>query len=438
MQGIVCVLLWLSASFLVGSSAVAAGPRELYERAASAIAANDLERAAATLEQLVSVHANSELSEVAAFHLAETLLLLDRSEDSIVTLRRWFSRIRDSSTAEQISPGIKARSTELLVKTLQALPTKPQALDCQLQILETRLEGDSSEFRCHVAADLSRRLRQLKDFEHAEKWLKVAIDECCDPALTKRLQTTLQLELPIAWAESEISESNPQAAIQRLQQALDCSPSVEQELSLRFLLAEAHYAAGNREQALLEFGWLTDQGERLEELPPWLAAVILRRAELLFRDRDVAQTRKLLIAAKKRFADFEFAYEFDYLLARCAIARIEFDEAVDCLLSVVRADSTQSKEPTARATWMLGEVYFLQRDYVRAIDAYYRVAAMDSHPDWQSRAWLQAAKCHELQGKRSDALADYARAAAVPGSAHISQEAASRMAAIKSTPDDLR
>jgi tetratricopeptide (TPR) repeat protein len=102
-------------------------------------------------------------------------------------------------------------------------------------------------------------------------------------------------------------------------------------------------------------------------------------------------------------------YEIDFLAARCAIARIEFDKAHRHLSAVVDA-AQDSKPPVsrhlARALWMRGELMFLQQKYDQAIDDYQ--AAINTGDElWTRRASLQAAKCYELIGDLDLAAATY-------------------------------
>ncbi len=400
MVAIVCALVLSSTNLNLGIVAQVASARELYHHAANSIVEKDFDAAINSLALIVSNHENSELSEVAAFHLAECYLHQGRSLDALATLSRWYGRIEASSSIEQLAPGIKSRTAALLEKVLPLLT--------------------------------------IDDFASAQAWLEQAAETTTDGLLKQRLLSKLRFEMPLASAEHMLETGNSRAAISLLKAALESSPESDQVLSLRFLLAEAYFAEGDRAAATQEFEWLTEQGSRLPKSPAWLAAVKLRRAELLVRSRAFAQARQLLVDAKQQHADFEFAFEFDYLLARCAIARIEFDEAASHLRQVISSPSAANNEPAARATWMLGEVYFLQRQYAPAIEAYYQVVRMDAFPQWQARALLQAAKCHEHEGKPTEALADYKRAAAIANSPQVCREATARIASLETTPNDLR
>ena len=61
------------------------------------------------------------------------------------------------------------------------------------------------------------------------------------------------------------------------------------------------------------------------------------------------------------------------------------------------------------AQWMIGETYFLQKDYANAIRSYHRVESLFGYPKWQAAALLQAGKCHEVRGEWKSAIELYSQ-----------------------------
>ena len=53
--------------------------------------------------------------------------------------------------------------------------------------------------------------------------------------------------------------------------------------------------------------------------------------------------------------------------------------------------------------WMIGESWFHQEKYDDALRAYLLVDSLYEHPQWQSLALLQAAKCHLQLGDQDTA-----------------------------------
>lgn len=437
MRLVVCALVGLISSYLlIDTPATASETRDLYQRAATAIANKDLSGATELLSALTEQHSTSPLAEVAAFHLAECHLLQSRPLQAVRVLHRWDEQIAQSPTAERLSPGIKLKMRQLVPRVLQSLKDDPatlEVLEQQLANAAGELTKLATQIDLAIALELVARYERAQDFRRARYWLRQVV-EASEGAEKQLRANKLQFELPLVWAESAISRHEPKEAVEVLQAALAKVPTADQELPLRFLLAEAHFAAGDSLLATKQFDWLAqhaaDQQSELQPVaPPWLAAVTLRRGELLIRCREIHTARELLIRAKREQADFAMAYEFDYLLARCAVARIEFDEATQLLHTVVAAAG--ETEAAARAGWLLGEVYFLQRQYQLAIAAYAPVSRLEQFPQWQARAWLQSAKCHELLGDTQAALADYKRATELNQRGEVTQEAAQRMAVIE-------
>ena len=89
--------------------------------------------------------------------------------------------------------------------------------------------------------------------------------------------------------------------------------------------------------------------------------------------------------------------------------RAEFDDAREAYQSVVVSTTGAKTETAAMAQWMIGETYFMQREYNQAIKAYHRVEVLHSYPQWQAAALLQAGKCHEMLGQWDEATKLYSQ-----------------------------
>ncbi len=76
---------------------------------------------------------------------------------------------------------------------------------------------------------------------------------------------------------------------------------------------------------------------------------------------------------------------------------------------MIRSETGRGTETAAVAQWMIGETYFMQKQYNQAIKAYHRVESLYDYPRWQAAALLQAGKCHEMVGRWSEAMELYAR-----------------------------
>jgi TolA-binding protein len=115
------------------------------------------------------------------------------------------------------------------------------------------------------------------------------------------------------------------------------------------------------------------------------------------------------------------------------MAEIDFEAAHQYLVAVLASPQVTGSEAEARTAWMLGELYFLQRKYESAIAAYRRTVSLDQFPDWQSRALLQQAKCHELLGQSEPAIELYSKVAGTCVETAEKAQAIQRLSWLQST-----
>ena len=424
---------------------------------------------------MVHEHGDWELAEVAAYHLAECQWLQQKPESALTVLVHWSWRIERRAQTHPTQANLAADTAGMLAQIVESLDRTEDTLAMLRKLLSHADAVRSPMFTCTVASELSRRYQISADYQkssdyarqaleaHKQSWGSYGADQRNadsqipadaetdaetaveltgeDPPeskLTKTLQTRLHFELPLAWAEQQMSQGRAAEAVEILKQTDSAHLSAEQTLAVRFLLAEALFASGSHAAAGRQFEWLTEQAAVQSPKPAWLAAIALRRGELLVRIRDIPAAQQWLLQAKRDHADFAQAYEFDYLLARCAVARIEFDEARRLLQSVIDAPAANGTEAVPRAAWMLGEVHFLQRHFAQALQAYGSVSSMNKFPEWQARALLQSAKCHELLGQTSQALVDYQQALQLSQQPEVQDSATERVTALQAFAGELR
>ncbi len=441
---LVCAFILLSASLPTETSAPAetgatpqAETRELYERAARAIAAGRTERAQELLEVLTNEHAASPLAEIAVVHLAECYLLQGHPDRTLQLLEDWKVRLTESKTAEVLSPGIVVRLQELTYRALSELPADHTTACRQLEALyasiEEHREQAGARLACRVGLALARRHEDLQQFEEAAQWL-----ERCQPDasadLAEAIRQDLEYRLPLAWASHALARDRPSESAAVLAEVNLERLAEPQQVPIRFALAHALLRSGSAEAAREQWTWLADYASTLNPVPDWAASVALRQAEMLLADKKVREAKTLLQRTKSEHPKFPKSYELDYLLARCAIADVEFEEAQDYLSTVIRSAAVRGTESLARASWMRGEVYFLQRELDQAISAYQEVIDMPQFPQWQARALLQAAKCYELQAQPAEALKLYERILSDFATSDVQPQAAERIAAMETTP----
>lgn len=182
--------------------------------------------------------------------------------------------------------------------------------------------------------------------------------------------------------------------------------SVDLETSIRLDLSEALYQSEKWEQATAHLVWLANTASQSKSKPDWLPRVLLRQAEMLANKNLWRESENIVSVIRNDFPTWSAAPEVDYLLARCQIAKAEFDNARQLLTRVL--DSANSNPAiAARAGWMMGETYMMQRRYGDAINTYQQVLAIPNQSYWYAACAVQLGLCAELSQDTSTATEWY-------------------------------
>lgn len=218
-----------------------------------------------------------------------------------------------------------------------------------------------------------------------------------------------------------------------MQRIVNDFPQSVLKLPAEFWFAESLYRQKKYDAAGPLFDELATKLEGRTD--DWAPTVPLRQAQLLAHAQRWAEANELALTIGERFPNFRQQYEVDYLLGRCLASRAQFADARAAYERVVRSSTGGRTETAAMAQWMIGETYFLQKQYDEAIRAYHRVESLFDYPRWQAAALLQAGKCHEAQGAWQKAIELYAQLLQqFPDTKHA-DEAAQRLRAVRARPD---
>jgi tetratricopeptide (TPR) repeat protein len=172
----------------------------------------------------------------------------------------------------------------------------------------------------------------------------------------------------------------------------------------RFWHAEAAYRRGEHDLAFTRYLDLSLAIEGRKEA--WLGVVPLRLAQIEAQRQKWATALEWAELAAEKHPNYTRQHEVDYVRGRSLAGLARFDEAREALLCVTSSDTAAKTEIAAMAQWLIGETWFQQRKYERAIAAYEQTLATD-FPQWQAAALLQAAKCCEQLSRWSDATQRY-------------------------------
>jgi tetratricopeptide (TPR) repeat protein len=422
----VCTNLQLTTGLNQDSPSVEA--RALYQQAADSIAARDTNAAIAPLETLIRDFPHSELSTIALPHLLECYLIAERPEDAMQLVEKNLNQLQ----REQVR--------SLAVLACRALPKEQAAVELIDDHL--RIVADTSElapYRRDLHLQLATRYEQLGDY-------RAAIETLESGAVDGR-ENEVQFRLPLAWAHHERTHEKAAQAIELLSEIVRTELSAEQNAAVQMELVEAYLADDRIAEALQQLDELSDLAAGEAQVnatsPAWAGSVQLRRAELYVMTRQYKDAVAVIEVAKREFNTFAKRHEFDFLLARCAIADIDFEKALVHLANVEHSPAADINA-IARAIWMQGEVNFLQRNYAQALAAYERVAGMRGCEQWQARSLVQSGKCYELLEQPLNAMVAYERllrdcnADNNSWSRLICNEATERMASLKSSAIETR
>lgn len=185
--------------------------------------------------------------------------------------------------------------------------------------------------------------------------------------------------------------------------------------------AEASFRVGELDVARQRFRSLSFLPETAVK-PQWQAIVPLRLAQLSAWNENWTEAARQARIVLDRYPTFSQSFEADYLLGRCLAIEAKFSKAREHYARVLDSENAAKTETPAMAQWMIGETYFHQKNYEKAICAYLRVDILYQNRHWQAAALLQAAKCFELINEVEDAANIYSRLIAeFPDTAFASQ-----------------
>lgn len=229
------------------------------------------------------------------------------------------------------------------------------------------------------------------------------------------------------------TEQRWEDVLQWMQQLVRSFPQSPLVPPARYWLAEAHYRLQQYTEAAPLFDALADDPATHDQ--PWLAMVALRRAQVQAQKHEWDNAFAIASGIVTQFPKFDRQYEADYVLGRYYSSRAEFQQARAAYQRVIDSSTGAKTETAAMSQWMIGETYFLQKQYDQAIKAYYRVEGLYDYPRWQAAALLQAGKCHEMVGRWSDAISVYTQIMSDYAKTEFADTAATRLRVARQRAD---
>jgi TolA-binding protein len=409
--------------------------------------AGQFAEAAATFDKLVSSYPTDPLAAEAALVRAQVLEKLQQPEPALAAYRLVMERYAESAGLpaallgaarlhERLSqPAEAAAIYQRLTTDYPELPQRDSVLyhwAWTLRQLDRAAESDTLFEQLRTECPDSRYWADAT-FRLAERALASGADGH-DRAAT--LTAEALAHQPSADLEQHLLYLQGQVAVARgawgdvaapLAQLLERHPQSALQLRSEYWIAESLYRQNRHADALPALEALAPRS--VESGEPWAGMVPLRLAQCLVQlDRwDEAQTIVERIAAD--YPGFTQQYEVDYVLGRCLAHKAEFDLARAAYRRTIDSEAGAKTETAAMAQWMIGETYYHQKEYNRALREYLRVEILYDFPTWQAAALFEAAKCHEALGQWRQAADLYRRLTKDFPNSDLKTDAEQRLAA---------
>ena len=394
--------------------------RELYSQAAKALVAKDIAQATAALTSLIEQYPQDEMAPLAAMRLAQCHLGSAKSTEAIAILEKWLPELAKSTKARTLDPVAELDAQAMLgkaylmtaqydrvielAKRLSALAANPAALSEGQQRALQQLNGYASAAVQRRAAGQAGYLREAARLVREKRYAPAQSE--LDKVDVSLLGADWSWRYSVLRAQCQLGSGQPSQATEELNRIELAALQPKEQSVVRMLRMEAALASGAHAAAEKELQALSASAQTDSHQA---ATLDLRRAELALMRKDRKTVEQLAQVAKAKYPNFESLHEFDLLLARNLLARIEFDEARRILTGLVQ--SPPANDPTAvpRAQWLLGESYLLSQEYLAAIAEYSRVIQSNRAPLWTESALMQRGKCYEMLGQNAEAESDYNR-----------------------------
>ena len=417
--------------------------RELYGQAAKALVAKDIAQATVALTSLVEQFPQDDMAPLAAMRLAQCHLSAARSTEAIAVLEKWLPELSKSTKARTLDPAAELDAQAMLGKAYlmtsqydrvielskksTALAANPAALSEAQQRALQQLAGFASAAIQRRAASEAGYLREAARLVREKQYTLAQVE--LDKVDVTLLGADWSWRYYVLCAQCQLGSGHATGATEQLDHIELASLQPKEQSVVRMLRMEAALASGAHAAAEKELEALSATAQTDAHQA---ATLDLRRAELALLRKDRSTVEQLARAAKAKYPNFESLHEFDLLLARNLLARIEFDEARRVLTSLVQSPPARDPTGVPRAQWLLGESYLLSQEYQSAIAEYSRVIDGNRAPLWTESALMQRGKCYEMLGHTAEAQSDYNRLMKAFPTSSLQADARSRLGQLAS------
>ncbi len=288
-----------------------------------------------------------------------------------------------------------------------------QAVDSMKTFQLLAAEFPRSEYQAEALYMLAQSQYEGKDYSQAVETYTSVMNRTQDAELLEKTQYKL------GWSYFQ-QEQYPQASAQFTEQTR-AFPQGTLAVDAHFMLAECAFKQDQYTAALpgyqqaremLESKSATAASEQVKSL------IYLHGAQCFRELGRWDECEKWLSVIMQDYPDSPYLWTAVYELGYCKQKQELPTEALKYYGQVV---DNNRNEIGARARFMMGEVYFSQRDFTRAIEEFTRVAygfggdkAPEDIKNWQAKSAYEAARCYEvlapdLRGESRSKAVDGAR-----------------------------
>ena len=163
----------------------------------------------------------------------------------------------------------------------------------------------------------------------------------------------------------------------------------------------------------------------------WFAQAWVLLAEAQSRLKQYDDVAATVAACRAWKADLPVLYILDEIAGRSLKAQAKFPEAIIIFQRIVDDPHGRRTETAAKAQFMIGEIYLLQKAYAKAEAEFLKVEILYKFPDWQAPALFQAAGCQEELQHWKDAAKSYESLIKVYPKSEFAKMAAERLPKVK-------
>lgn len=172
--------------------------------------------------------------------------------------------------------------------------------------------------------------------------------------------------------------------------------------------AEADFKQNETDKAIERLKTVVAQkGDAVIVNEAWFGQAWVLLTEAYYQKKQYEEVVKTVADCRAWKVDLPVLYILDEIVGRSLKAQAKFPEAIAIFQSIIEDPNGRRTETAAKAQFMIGEIYLLQKEYAKAEAEFLKVDILYKFPDWQAPALFQAGSCQEELQHWKDAAKSY-------------------------------